>query len=125
MRLRIVLNGAEADALQQALDRHTDVFDKFERNQLLSVVRKVTAAREYVWNQRRAAWRRFVWTEDDITILRRGGGTPDRQASPDGRCACECHAERVSPPSAPGRTWCSECLADRGRLTNSSLIEDE
>jgi hypothetical protein len=70
MRLEISLNGAEADALKQVLRRHVGNLDRFERNQLVSVVKKTNAAREDLHNQRRDAWRRFVWTKDDITILR-------------------------------------------------------
>jgi hypothetical protein len=30
----------------------------------------------------------------------------------------------VSPRSAPGRAWCSECLAESSRLMNRSLVEE-
>lgn len=124
MKLEVSLNEAESDALRQVLNRHVRVLDKFEANQLVNVVRKVTAARQEVRDQQREAWRRFVWTRDDIAILRHGRGTPDQQASSDGRCTCECHAGGVSSRSDPGQAWCRECLADRARLRNSSLIDD-
>jgi hypothetical protein len=122
MRLEISLNGAEADALKQILARHIRALDKFEKNQLVNVARKVVVAREDARYRGREAWLRFVWTEDDITILRHGRGSPDRQAVSDGCCSCECHAGGMTPRSAPGRTWCAECLADRAGLADSTII---
>lgn len=121
MRLEISLNGAEADALDQILARHVRVLDMFEKNQLVSVVKKATRAREDMRHQREA-WRRLVWTKDDIVLLRHGRGTPDTQAATYGRCTCECHGGGVTPRSAPGRAWCSECLAERARMMNRSLV---
>lgn len=108
MRLEILLNGAESYALQQILNRHVRVLAKFEANQLVSVVRKVTAERDDVQDDRREARRRLVWTKDDILIVRHGRGTPDPHAPSDSRCTCECHADGVSPRSAPARAWCPD-----------------
>lgn len=124
MRLEISLNGAEADALKQVLRRHFCILDGFERNQLVSVVKKTNAAREDLHNQRREAWRRFVWTQDDITIVRHSRGRPDLDASSESRCACECHGGRAVPRSAPGQAWCSDCLAESASLMTSSFIEE-
>jgi len=81
MRLAISLNCAEADALKQILSCHGAVFDKFERRQLRSVARKATAARENARRKDTEAWRCFVWTLEDVIILRRGRGALDRRPS--------------------------------------------
>ncbi len=97
MGLEISLNGAEADALKQILARHVRVLDKFEKKQLVNVTRKMAVARDDARHDEREAWRRFVWTADDVAILRHSRGTPDQQASSDGRCTCECHGDGGEP----------------------------
>jgi len=109
MKLDVTLNGAEADALQQILSRHAGVLDKFEKNLLSSVARKVGHARA---ERRRAgdeSWRRFVLTADDITIVK-----PSEQSG--GRCACECHPALRRPAVSSGARWCAECVGDRAWL---------
>ncbi len=122
MRLKISLIGAEADALAQILGRHAGVLARFEKDQLACITGKVRAARGDARRRESGAWRRFVWTAEDITIIRRGGETADGSGTSDGYCTCECHADGVRPLSAPGGTWCEECSVDRARLLGSSLV---
>ena len=128
MTLMISLNGAEADALGQILNRHAAVLDRFERKQLGKVAEKVSKARTSglsAADPDGETWRRFVWTTGDITILRRNRTTSEGFVSPDASCSCECHALGMTPQAAPGRTWCAECLADSDRLDHSPLVSTD
>lgn len=115
MRLDVSLNGAEADALQQILDRHGGVLDKFEKNLLASVTRKVKGERANVPHPCDGSWRRFVWAAEDISVVRSSGS--------EGRhCACECHPRGSRPFAVQGEAWCTDCLGDRAWLGGSLFM---
>jgi regulator of sirC expression with transglutaminase-like and TPR domain len=69
MSVMVVLSTAETDALSQIQRRHSHAMNSFERDLLAQVLRKIERRQEEARLDQNA-WRRFVWTADDIRVLR-------------------------------------------------------
>lgn len=74
MTTRVSLNEAEVKALRDVWRRHCGELNGSERDLLGQVVKKLDRAGDQTW-------RRFVWMEGDIRVVRRGTGAAEAASS--------------------------------------------